>query len=181
MKSKLMMGVAALAFVAAANVAHADTFSFMFQGDSNPAIPFPTTTFVGTGTGTFTGNSDPFTVTSISGTLTSSYGTANITGISTFNGADNKISFLSPQVVSMSGLSFTTDGGFGQVNIRFNGTSVDLYAQSIGTNTPAAFVTSGTVTRGAAVPGPLAGAGLIPLLGFAGAWFARRRHQKLAA
>lgn len=33
----------------------------------------------------------------------------------------------------------------------------------------------------AAVPGPLAGAGLVPLLGLAGAWFARRRHCTLAA
>lgn len=33
----------------------------------------------------------------------------------------------------------------------------------------------------AAVPGPLAGAGLIPLLGFAGAWFARRCRERLAA
>lgn len=31
-----------------------------------------------------------------------------------------------------------------------------------------------------AVPGPLAGAGLVPLLGFAGAWLARRRNQKTA-
>ena len=36
-------------------------------------------------------------------------------------------------------------------------------------------------TSGSAVPGPLAGAGLVPLLGLAGAWFARRRHRTLAA
>ena len=35
--------------------------------------------------------------------------------------------------------------------------------------------------RVAAVPGPLAGAGLIPLLGLAGAMVARRRREKLAA
>jgi len=32
-----------------------------------------------------------------------------------------------------------------------------------------------------AVPGPIAGAGLPALLGLAGAWFVRRRKQKLAA
>jgi LPXTG-motif cell wall-anchored protein len=32
-----------------------------------------------------------------------------------------------------------------------------------------------------AVPGPIAGAGLPAVLGLAGAWFVRRRKQKLAA
>jgi MYXO-CTERM domain-containing protein len=36
------------------------------------------------------------------------------------------------------------------------------------------------VTQIAAVPGPVAGAGLIPLLGLAGAWYARRRKQLAA-
>ena len=37
------------------------------------------------------------------------------------------------------------------------------------------------LSQAAAVPGPLAGAGLMPLLGLAGAMFARRRREKLAA
>lgn len=38
----------------------------------------------------------------------------------------------------------------------------------------------GTLTATTAVPGPIAGAGLIPLAGFGAAWFARRRKKRTA-
>ena len=40
---------------------------------------------------------------------------------------------------------------------------------------------SETLTPVTAVPGPIAGAGLPALFGLAGAWFVRRRKQKLGA
>jgi hypothetical protein len=44
-----------------------------------------------------------------------------------------------------------------------------------------AFVFGNTTATPVAAPGPVAGAGLIPLFGLAAAWYGRRRKQKLTA
>ena len=178
-RSLLAMGAFALSLITA-NAASAAPFTYTFSGTSDA---FGTFTFSGFGDGTFTGTSDPFTVDSLTGSLTNSFGTTDITGLSSFSNPfgsvpDQTISFSQPQVVSAAGLSFSTVN-FGDFNFRFSGSSVDVYAslQSgiVGT------VTAGSVVQSpvTAVPGPLAGAGIVPLLGFG--VMAMRRRKKLAA
>ena len=185
MKSKLMMGVAALAFVAAATAAKADvSFNFTFTGPSLGS------TITGSATGVATGANAPYLITSVTGTISNpNFGSRTITGVSTYLNADNQFVSLDQPFISNLGISFLTTGvnGSGSINVRFINNEYAIFSseqQAITGDGRVGTATMGSVTFapiGAAVPGPLAGAGLIPLLGFAGAWFARRRNQKLAA
>ena len=179
MKTKLMMGVAALAFVAAVSAAKADvSYNFTFSGPSTFSSAI---TVSGQGTGTATGSADPYLITSASGFITGGGFTSFFTAPSNYLGANNQLYFNTSPFIVGNGLSFATaEGG---INIRFANGAYEIRSEQQG-GALVATATSGTLTSSplaTAVPGPLAGAGLVPLLGLAGAWFARRRHQKFAA
>jgi hypothetical protein len=176
---KKLLAVAVFAIMVVPGVASAQSFTFTLNGSSYPQ--FGSISFSGFGNGV--GGGSPFVVTDLNGTLNSpgfGAGTTAIIGVTNFNGADNVISFNTPQIVSTAGLSFLTVGA-GELNLRFNSlnSTVELFS-SLQAGGPVGTITSGTVAQIAAVPGPVAGAGLVPLLGFAGVWFARRRKRVAA-
>lgn len=168
-----LLAAAFFAVMLIPGLAHAQAFTFSFEGSSFPQ--FGSLAFNGSGTGSGAGS--PFVVSTLTGVLNAPGfgGSTNILGVTNFNGADNVISFNTPQIVSSAGLSFLT-ADFGELNFRFTGSSVEVFS-SLQAGVAVGTITSGTVSQIAAVPGPVAGAGLIPLLGLAGAWYARRRKQ----
>lgn len=90
--------------------------------------------------------------------------TANLTGSVQQSNGQTSINFA------------TTSRSF-----AFSGGTFTLEVPSFVAVTPGNTIAlSGNITA-RAVPGPIAGAGLIPLAGLGVAWFARRRKQKLAA
>jgi MYXO-CTERM domain-containing protein len=158
--------------------ASAQTFSFNFFSPSVGGIAVTGTGFAGSSTG-----SDPFLLNSISGTLLApgyGDGSFDITGLVAPGGAggnDNLLSLSNPSFVTGGGVGFTLSDGAGRVNISFNGTNYVLTALDVGAS---GVIVAGMVTQIAAVPGPVAGAGLIPLLGLGAAWLVRRRKQLAA-
>ena len=166
-KTKLAL-VAGLALAVSSGFAQAATFSFSITSSG----------FNATGTGQADSNStsDPFLLSSISGTFVSGIGTTNITGL--VNGPSNTVSLTQPAFVTASGISFSTDNA-GTLNIRFDGSSYILSSTQYGTQV--AETVNFTRTDAVAVPGPLAGAGAFPVLALVGAAVLRRRRSQRAA
>jgi hypothetical protein len=163
-------------------VADAQAFNFAIGPGFSP---FAAPTFV-SASGTITATSlspgvpNGFAITGINGTVTDplilSEPTRPIIGGSgsfTFDGPETAgtISFAAG-----SGPTFTTYDvvfNFGP-NPGFSNATLAASSGSFG------FATLTLTPQVAAVPGPVTGAGLIPLLGLAGTWYARRRKQLAA-
>jgi hypothetical protein len=163
-----LLGVLFFAATLLPTVASAQVFSFAFQGTFSPDF---------SGSGTFT---------SAAGVITSATGTVSTGPAANFSSAP--ISFLSgsynPGTQAAFSLSFAASQGnnvgnfflisnFGEPNSPFGGSlGFDLVPDGPSGSTGVRITISQV-----AVPGPVAGAGLIPLLGLAGAWYSRRRKQ----
>lgn len=159
--------------------AHASVFDFAF-------FSLPGAAFQVSGGGTLNSgadNSDPYLIMGATGTINAFGGQANITGVGSFIAASNNLHYPLTGPTDRyvdplpSGLSFLTDTA-GQFLIYASDSSVSGYRFRTSLDDRIAQTVVFTV---AAVPGPVAGAGLIPLFGLAGAWYARRRKRFAAA
>lgn len=96
------------------------------------------------------------------------------TTVNLFNGATLANTSTQSGNVLNGPLTFAATGLFTSASISTLANSPFGYTQNLGSIT----YTSRAAT---AVPGPIAGAGLIPLAGLGAVWFARRRRERVAA
>jgi hypothetical protein len=168
-------------------VASATVFDFSFTANNGRVS--------GLGTFTTSDSNSPYLITGATGTITdgqniaSIFTTYTITGVgnssgSFFLGVTDNLLYL-PATMSVNGPTFFDRNGIG---ITTSGPGYKIYNTGLGGSdiaTSAAAVGASlslTITpEVVAAPGPVAGAGLIPLLGFAAASFARGRERNLTA
>ena len=126
----------------------------------------------------------PYLITGITGTETYLGVSGTITGLSSYAGADNLLTFpADPTFVSFAGISFsilTSGNVVDALGLGFTGSAYGIAQQSTNPNGECCGVTPLTFTVTAAVPEPSTWAMLI--LGFAGVGFMtyRRRTQAIA-
>jgi hypothetical protein len=166
------------ALVLLPTAASAQNFSFGFFALNGPSV-----SLIGSGSADPSGVSSPFLLTTARGLMTrSGTGVFHIVGLvepGEPGGGDNLVYTSGPSFVSGLGITFSLDNGGGRVNVSFqNGSHIVTHLDALNSQPT---MVKGRVTQAAAVPSPLAGAGLIPILGLAGAWFLRRRNRDAPA